>query len=54
VVADVLCLAVFGWRSRVVSSSSWCWLRGLGVGVVVMGDERISESLSSAQTTSII
>lgn len=50
----VLCLAVFVWCSRVVSSSSWSWLRGLGGGVVEMGDERISESLSSTQTTSII
>ncbi len=54
VVVDVMRLAVFGWCSRVVSSSSWGWLRGLGVGVVERGDEKNSESLSSAQTTSII
>ncbi len=46
-------LAVFGRCSRVVSSS-WPWLRDLGVGVVEMGDEKTSESLFSAQTTSII
>ena len=41
-------------RARVISCFSWCWLRGLGVGVVEMGDERTSESRSSAQTISII
>ncbi len=53
-VGDVLCLAVFGLCSRMVSSPLWCWLRDLGVGVVERGDEKSSESLSSAQTTSII
>ena len=53
VVGEVMRLAVFGWCSRVVSSS-WGWLRDLGVGVVERGDEKNSESLSSAQTTSII
>jgi hypothetical protein len=47
-------LAVFGWRSRVVSPSSWHWLKDLGVGLVEMDDERSSEFLSSAQTISII
>jgi len=44
------------WRvfSSFVSSSSWYWLMDLGVGVVEMGDEKGSESLSSAQITSII
>ena len=50
----VMCLAVFGWCSRVVSSSLWCWLRDLGVGVVVIDDEQSRESLSSEQATSII
>ncbi len=54
VVEGVMCLAVFGWCSRVISCFSWCWLRGLGVGVVEVGDERTSESRSSAQTISII
>jgi hypothetical protein len=49
-----MCLAVFGWCFRIVSPSSWSWLRDLGGGVVEMGDERTSESLSSTQTTSII
>ena len=48
VVVDVMRLAVFGWCSRVVSSSSWPWLRDLGVGVVEMGDEKRNEFLSSA------
>ena len=52
-VVDVMRLAVFGWCSRAVSSS-WCWLMDLGVGVVEIGGEKGSESLSSAQTTSII
>jgi hypothetical protein len=47
-------LDVFGWCSRVVSSSSWSCLRDLGGGVVEMGDESTSESLSSAQATLII
>ncbi len=54
VVGDVLRLAVFGWCSQGVSSSSWSWLRGLGVGVVEVVDEKSSEKLSFAQTTSII
>ncbi len=47
-VVDVMRLSVFGWCSRAVSSASWCWLMDLGVGVVGMGDEKSSESLSSA------
>ncbi len=47
-VVDVMLLAVFGGCSRAVSSSSWYWLMDLGVGVVEMGDEKSSESLSSA------
>jgi len=47
-VADVMRLSVFEWCSRAVSSSSWYWLMDLGVGVVEMGDEKSSESLSSA------
>ena len=31
VVGDVMCLAVFGWCFRIVSPSSWGWLRDLGV-----------------------
>jgi hypothetical protein len=31
VVGDVMCLAVFGWCSRVISASLWCWLRDLDV-----------------------
>ncbi len=54
VVGGVMRLAVFGGCSRMVSSPLWCWLRVLGVGVVERGDEKSSESLSSAQTTSII
>ena len=54
VVVVVMRLAVFGWCSQVISLSSWCWLRDLGVGVVVRGDEKSIESLSSAHTTSII
>ena len=53
-VVGVLCLAVFRGCSRVISSSLWHWLRDLSVGDVVRGDERTSESLSSAQTNSII
>ena len=47
-VVDVRLLAVFGGCFRAVSSSSWYWLMDLGVGVVEMGDEKSSESLSSA------
>ena len=54
VVVGVMRLDVFRWCSRVVSSSSWSCLRDLGGGVVEMGDESISESLSSAQATLII
>ena len=46
-VVDVMRLSVFGWCSRAVSSSGY-WLMDLGVGVVEMGDEKSSESLSSA------
>jgi len=53
-VVDVMRLSVFGWCSQVISLSSWYWLMDLGVGVVEMGDEKSSEFLSSAQTTSII
>lgn len=50
-VVGVMRLAVFGWCSRVVSSSSWHWLRDLSVGVVVINDEWSSEFLSSALIT---
>ncbi len=53
-VGDAMRLAAFGGCSQVVSSSSWPWLRDLGVGVVEVVDEKSSEKLSFAQTTSII
>ena len=37
-----------------ISSSSWYWVMDLGVVVVDVGDGKRGESLSSAQTTSII
>jgi len=54
VVGNVLRLAVFGWCFRVFSSFFGDLLVGPGFGVVEEGFEKSSESLSSAQTTSII
>ena len=54
VVVGVMRLVVFGWCFRVVSSSLGYSLRDLGGGVVEMGDERSSESVSFAQATLII
>jgi len=48
VVVGVRSLVVFERCSRVVSPSTWHWLRDLGVGVVVIDDEGSSEFLPSA------
>ena len=53
-VGNVLCLAVFGWCSWMVSHSLRPWLRDLGGGFVVFDDEKSGESISSAQTTNYI
>ena len=50
-VVGVRSLVVFGRCSRVISLSSWHWLRDLGAGVAVIDDERSSE-LSARENTS--